>query len=120
MAGERKRYRFGSFSWFLLAAALVGVYFLFYDDITVFFVVSGICIFIAGLLWFLARRGVSSRTKVMYDNLNSYYGNVQKRYKSDQQLVHLKNNDPTVSFCENCGFRMETDSTFCSSCGKEV
>ena len=122
MARERKRYRFGSFSWFLLAAALVGVYFLFADDdITVFFIVAGIAISIAGLLWFLARRGVASRTKVMYDNLNNYYGNVQERYKSDQQLVHLNNTDnPTLSFCENCGAKLETDSTFCSGCGKEV
>ncbi|MHA1200573.1 MAG: zinc-ribbon domain-containing protein [Candidatus Heimdallarchaeaceae archaeon] len=120
MSMERKRYRFGSFSWFLLIVALIGVYYIFIDDLTVFFIAAGISICAVGVLWFLARRGVVSKTNTMSDRLNKYHGDVQEKYKSDQRIISLKDKNENVKFCEHCGHRIDNDSSFCSNCGKEM
>ena len=120
MTMERKRYRFGSFALFLLVIALIGLYFIFYDDLTVFFTVSAISIFIGGLLWFLARRGLASRTQIMYDNLNKHHSNIQQKYKRDQEFIKLNNKNQEIDFCQYCGHKLDKDSTYCSNCGKEI
>ncbi len=120
MTMERKRYRFGSFSWFLLIIALIGVYFIFYDNLTVFFVAAGISVCVASVLWFMARRGVTSRTNIMYNRLNKFHGDVQERYSADQRIISLKDRTDEVNFCKNCGHRTDNDSAFCSECGVEI
>lgn len=120
MTMERKRYRFGSFSWFLVIIILIGVYFIFYDNQTVFFITAGIAIFLGAMLWFLARRGVVSRTKALYGKLDNYHSNIQDRYKSDQRIISLKDKNNTSIFCEHCGHKIDDDSSFCSNCGQEI
>lgn len=120
MSMERKRYRFGSFSWFLLVIALIGVYFLFYDNLTVFYVSAGISVAIASVLWFLARRGVASGTNTLSDRLNNYYGDVQEKYKSDQKIISMSDKNKDARFCEYCTYKIEDDSSFCSNCGEEI
>ena len=120
MTMERKRYRFGSFSWFLLIIALIGVYFIFYDNQTVFFITAGICVFIAGMLWFLARRGLASRQKVLQDELSQYHGSIQNQYQRQQKLVSMDDRYQTSGICEQCGYKMENESSYCSNCGSEI
>ncbi len=120
MTIERKHYRFGSFSWFLLIIALIGVYFIFFDNQKVFFITASIAVVIAVSLWFLARRGLASRNKILFNKLDNYHEDIQERYKSEQRILHLKDRDNQVRFCETCGHKLDKDSTYCPNCGSEL
>lgn len=113
MSIERKRYRFGGFTWFVLIIVLVGVYYWFYRDLVIFLTVSGIAVVLFVFFWFLSRRGLSSRRASLYGDLTSHHSKITKGYEQQQK-------DYNVRFCNDCKHKIEKDSTFCSNCGKET
>ena len=113
MTIERKRYRFGGITWFILTIVLVAVYYWFYRDLVIFLTIAGIAVVLFVFLWYLSRRGITSRRNVMYDDLTSHQKAVTKGYKQQQKTYNVR-------FCEVCKHKIEQDSSFCSNCGKEV
>ena len=113
MTIERKRYRFGGITWFILTIVLVAVYYWFYRDLVIFLTVAGIAVVLFVFLWYLSRRGIASKTEIMHGDLTSHQKKVTKGYKQQQ-------NPYNVRFCEDCKHKIEKGSSFCSHCGKVV
>ncbi len=113
MTIERKRYRIGGITWFVLAIVLVAVYYWFYRDLVIFLTVAGIATVLFVFLWYLSRRGIASKKEIMHKDLTEHQRAVTKGYKE-------QNNPYNVRFCEDCKYKIEKDSSFCSNCGKVV
>ena len=113
MTIERKGYRFGGITWFIVIIVIVAIYYWFYRDWRIFVIVASIAVVLFVFLWILSRRGVTSRREAMYGNLEKHQKKITKGY--EQQLKEYN-----VRFCEVCKHKIENGSSFCANCGKEV
>ena len=110
MSISLRRFRIGGFTWFLMIILIVIAYYWLIDDIRIFYIVAGITILVMFILMFFIRSEHSKGKANLDTRIQQYHSDKLRRREKAYN----------VRFCENCKYKLDKDSTFCSHCGNEV
>ena len=123
MSSTPRKFRIGSFTWFLMILLVVIAYYFLFPEMTTFYIVAGITVLIMFVLMFFIRTDYKKGVSKIDNRIQNYHTNkLRRREQATQPFDTNPNNNQSliVNFCKKCKRRLEKDSTFCSNCGHEV
>ena len=123
MSSTPRKFRIGSFTWFLMISLVILAYYFLFPEMTTFYIVAGITILIMFALMFFVRTDYSKGVSKIDNRIQNYHTNkLRRREQASQKFETNHNENPplVVNFCKKCKRKLDKDSTFCSHCGYEV
>ncbi len=123
MSSTPRKFRIGSFTWFLMIVLVVLAYYFLFPEMTTFYIVAGITVLIMFALMFFVRTDYSKGVSKIDNRIQNYHTNKLRRREQTSRAFEIQPDDnPSliVNFCKKCKRRLDKDSTFCANCGFEV
>ena len=123
MSSTPRKFRIGSFTWFLMILLVVIAYYFLFPNMTTFYVVAGITVLIMFVLMFFIRTDYTKGVSKIDNRIQNYHTNKLRRREQAAQSLGINSDENQafiVNFCKKCKRRLDKDSTFCSNCGHKV
>lgn len=123
MSSTPRKFRIGSFTWFLMILLVIIAYYFLFPNMTTFYIVAGLTILIMFALMFFTRTDYSKGVSRIDSRIQNYHTNKLRRREQASQKYGTnpdENQSLVVNFCKKCKRKLDKDSTFCANCGYEV